>query len=119
MAKLILEWAIKTPLLHHFHPAVALHAHQLLVHDAMSTSQDLDHYTLSHFLDLFVYRDPKKAGAMRGASAMQPSAPGHDKTDRVALRKGVGVEKSEAVNNERFWNLDESEVPPEQVRLGL
>lgn len=46
---------------------------------------------------------------------MQPAAPGHDKTDRVALRKGVGVEQSEAVNNEKFWNLAESQVPPEQV----
>lgn len=46
---------------------------------------------------------------------MQPAAPGHDKTDRVALRKGVGVDKKEAVNTERFWNLDESDVPPDQV----
>lgn len=52
---------------------------------------------------------------MRGASAMQPAAPGHDKTDRVALRKGAGVDKSEAVNAERFWKMQEEEVPPEQV----
>ncbi|KAI0278455.1 CBF/Mak21 family-domain-containing protein [Russula brevipes] len=64
-------WELTT-LLHHAHPTVALLARQLLSNEALTSSPDLTLYTLSHFLDRFVYKNPKKPAA-RGTSAMQPS----------------------------------------------
>lgn len=106
----------QVPLLQHFHPSVRSHAAELLAHRKLSTTQDLEQHTLTHFLDRFVYRDPKKAGAMRGVSAMQPAAAGHDRTGRVLLRKGTGLAKDEQMNSEQFWRRDTADVPPDQVR---
>ncbi|KAK7006768.1 CCAAT-box-binding transcriptional factor [Favolaschia claudopus] len=87
-----------TPLLHHYHPAIALHARQLLSSQPLTASADLSLNTISHFLDRFVYKNPKKVkpnannanvvvGKGKGASAMQPAASGLE-GGGVKLMKG-------------------------------
>ncbi|KAG1734581.1 ribosome biogenesis protein [Suillus lakei] len=74
------------PLIHHYHPTVSLHARQLLSGQPITSSPDLSLNTLSHFLDRFVYKNPKKAKA-KGSSAMQPAASANDRIG-VKLLKG-------------------------------
>ncbi|KAG5650340.1 hypothetical protein H0H81_012561, partial [Sphagnurus paluster] len=115
-----------TPLLHHYHPAVSLHARQLLSSQPLTASADLAQNTLSHFLDRFVYKNPKKAkaqadgegegvavsGKAKGASAMQPAASGLDGSG-VKLRKGE-VEDATLMNEEGFVRMREGDVPVDQ-----
>ncbi len=106
----------QTPLLHHYHPAVSLHARQLLSSQPLTASADLSQNTLSHFLDRFVYKNPKKvkdgetAGA-KGASAMQPAASG---LEGVKLMKGEGVTAG-MVNDAAFLRKKAKDVPVDQV----
>ncbi|KAI0631606.1 CBF/Mak21 family-domain-containing protein [Trametes polyzona] len=101
------------PLLHHYHPTIALHARQLLSSSPITGSPDLSLNTLSHFLDRFVYKNPKKPKP-KGSSAMQPAAAA-DSTHGVTLIKGeapgaLGV----PVNDERFWKRRAEDVPVDQ-----
>ncbi|PPR06506.1 hypothetical protein CVT24_002634 [Panaeolus cyanescens] len=105
-----------TPLVYHYHPAVSLHARQLLSSQPLSASADLSQNTLSHFLDRFVYKNPKKvkegegAGG-KGASAMQPAA---SALEGVKLVKGE-VADGVMVNEAAFLRKKEHEVPVDQV----
>ncbi|KAF8197362.1 CBF/Mak21 family-domain-containing protein [Pholiota molesta] len=104
-----------TPLLNHYHPAVALHARQLLSSQPLTASADLSQNTLSHFLDRFVYKNPKKAKAGeavgKGASAMQPAA---SAVEGVKLAKGE-VGAAVMVNDPRFLKKKTSDVPVDQL----
>ncbi|KAE8271194.1 hypothetical protein A4X09_0g1164 [Tilletia walkeri] len=113
------------PLLTHYHPSVALHAQQLLDGTPISATADLNSSSLSHFLDRFVFRNPKlKAPSAKGASIMQPgfgtgtgsmaSGVGADDVNVVNL-KGRGVNKDEDVMNPKFWKRDRDDVPVDQV----
>ncbi|KAF8581187.1 CBF-domain-containing protein [Ramaria rubella] len=103
-------WEI-LPLLHHYHPSVALHAHQLLTHTQVTATADLGLNTLSHFLDRFVYRNPKKPRP-KGASAMQPAA--HDDgTGMVHAGKAAGT--PDMMNSERFLKKSEGDVLADEV----
>ncbi|KAF8063503.1 CBF/Mak21 family-domain-containing protein [Lyophyllum atratum] len=114
-----------TPLVHHYHPAISLHARQLLSSQPLTASADLSQNTLSHFLDRFVYKNPKKIkqgenaamtmGKAKGASAMQPAASGLDGTG-VKLLKGE-VEDGALMNEESFLRKKVEDVPVDQVRL--
>ncbi|KAI0919766.1 hypothetical protein AcV5_001742 [Taiwanofungus camphoratus] len=100
------------PLLRHYHPAVALHARQLLAGAPLTAAPDLALNTLAHFLDRFVYRNAKKPRAGgRGPSAMQPAA---GRADGVRLVRGGEVE-AEAVNEEAFWRRRAEDVPVDQL----
>ncbi|KAG6879074.1 hypothetical protein C0992_005354 [Termitomyces sp. T32_za158] len=105
-----------TPLLHHYHPAIALHARQLLTSQPLTASADLSQNTLSHFLDRFVYKNPKKAkqdvSKAKGASAMQPAASGLDGTG-VKLLKGE-VEDAALMNEAQFLQKRAEDVPVDQ-----
>ncbi|KAF9510895.1 hypothetical protein BS47DRAFT_37033 [Hydnum rufescens UP504] len=102
------------PLLHHFHPSVSLHAKQILTSVQVTATPDLGLNTLSHFLDRFVYKNPKKPKP-RGASAMQPMAAGNDEAGMVRLVRGVGEPGAGTVNEEGFWNKPVAEVPVDQL----
>ncbi|CAD6938388.1 unnamed protein product, partial [Tilletia laevis] len=113
------------PLLTHYHPSVALHARQLLEGTPISATADLNTSSLSHFLDRFVFRNPKmKAPTAKGASIMQPgfgtgtgsmtAGVGVDDVNVVNL-KGRGVAKDEDVTNPKFWKKDRDDVPVDQV----
>ncbi|KAG6831476.1 hypothetical protein H0H92_010385 [Tricholoma furcatifolium] len=117
-----------TPLLHHYHPSVSLHARQLLTAVPLTASPDLAQNTLAHFLDRFVYKNPKKSkvepgaglgavGKAKGGSAMQPSATGLDGSGTgVKLVKGeVGEKDGRRMNEGAFLGVRVEDVPVDQL----
>ena len=103
-----------TPFLQHYHPSVALFATRLLTHGEMPPKPDLSLNTLIHFLDRFVYRNPKAQSAPRGASIMQPMAGG----DSSALLVSTYSDKSrieQPVNSEAFWKQASEKVNADEV----
>ncbi|XP_076065746.1 nucleolar complex protein 1 isoform X2 [Oratosquilla oratoria] len=90
----------------HYHPSVALFANKLLTGEDVEYSGDpLQDFTLTRFLDRFVYRNPKKM------SGRNDSAGGN-----VLGRKSQYVPKGARgiqVNSDEFKNLDANKVPEE------
>ncbi|KAL0948082.1 hypothetical protein HGRIS_010705 [Hohenbuehelia grisea] len=118
-----------TPLLHHYHPAISLHAKQILSSQPVTANADLSLNTLSHFLDRFVYKNPKKIKEdangvsvgnatvkAKGSSMMQPAASGLDGTG-VKLMKGEVRESGGLVNDAKFLKQRVEDVPVDQVML--
>ncbi|KAF8634313.1 hypothetical protein AX15_000974, partial [Amanita polypyramis BW_CC] len=109
-----------TVLLRHYHPAVSLHARQLLISQPVTSNPELTENTLSHFLDRFVYKNPKKVGAgeggakTKGASAMQPAATGLDGLG-VKIMKTEVDGASMRINEAEFLGKKESDIPVDQV----
>ncbi|KXN81058.1 Ribosome biogenesis protein MAK21 [Leucoagaricus sp. SymC.cos] len=102
------------PLLYHYHPTVSLLTRQLLTAQPLTATADLSQNTLSHFLDRFVYKNPKKKASGvegKGASAMQPAG---SVVEGVKLRKGE-VPDSVQVNMPAFWKKKESQIPVDQM----
>jgi ribosome biogenesis protein MAK21 len=111
-------WEI-LPLTQHFHPSISLLSTQLLLSQPLSGSADISGNTLISFLDKFVYRNPKKNVAQKGASVMQPAAAAYD-SGRIKMQKGAKVESEMGVvNSEAFWRKKVAEVPVDQVCLPL
>ncbi|TRM66607.1 CBF/Mak21 family-domain-containing protein [Schizophyllum amplum] len=122
------------PLTHHYHPAIALHAQQLLASQPLTAHADLSQNTLTHFLDRFVYKNPKKlretddatgtasgggatlavSGKARGASAMQPAASGVDGTS-VKLMRGEVPGVAPLVTDSAFLKKREEDVAVDEV----
>lgn len=101
------------PYLTHFHPSVSVSAQNLLFKENMQGKPDLTLHTLSHFLDRFVYRNPKASSGLRGSSIMQPLAGGDGSGLLVtAGRTGKG---QEPVNSEKFWKKRSEEVSAEDA----
>ncbi|KAI0083481.1 CBF/Mak21 family-domain-containing protein [Irpex rosettiformis] len=102
------------PLLHHYHPAVSLHARQLFSAQPVTATPDLSLNTLSHFLDRFVYKNPKKPKT-KGASAMQPAATEIDGASGVKLVKGEAIGAEGPINDEKFWKRRETDIPVDEL----
>lgn len=62
------------PLMRHFHPTVSVYAEQLFAKNTSMARPDLGLHTLAHFLDRFVYKNPKQKQSTKGGSIMQPLA---------------------------------------------
>ncbi|GMK56607.1 hypothetical protein CspeluHIS016_0304470 [Cutaneotrichosporon spelunceum] len=101
------------PFTTHFHPSVALQANQLLMGEQLTGSPDISLNTLISFLDKFVYRNPKKTAAAKGASIMQPAAVS-DHTGTVIRMRGARA-GGDAVNSESFWRKKVEDVPADQL----
>ncbi|KAI8977858.1 CBF-domain-containing protein [Trametes punicea] len=101
------------PLLNHYHPTISLHARQLLSSSPITGSPDLSLNTLSHFLDRFVYKNPKKPKP-KGSSAMQPAVAANDGANGVTLVKGEVRGLGVPVNDERFWKRRIEDIPVDQ-----
>ncbi|KZV64527.1 CBF-domain-containing protein [Peniophora sp. CONT] len=99
-----------TPLLNYFHPAISLLATQLLSGQPLTSSPDLSLHTLTHFLDRFVYKNPKKTRP-KGDSAMQPAAA----PEGEGVRKLKGDLQEGPVNESGWWRRDEGKVPVDQL----
>ncbi|KAI0031095.1 CBF-domain-containing protein [Vararia minispora EC-137] len=99
-----------TPLLHHAHPTVSLLARQLLIRQPLTSSPDLSLHTLMHFLDRFVYKNPKKLKP-KGSSAMQPVSA----SEGDGVRKLKGDLQEKPVNEESWWKRSEANVPVDQL----
>ncbi|PGH12192.1 hypothetical protein AJ80_06812 [Polytolypa hystricis UAMH7299] len=100
------------PYLSHFHPSVAVNATNLLNHDPMSGKPDLTIHTITHFLDRFVYRNPKSAPSLRGSSIMQPLA-GGDASGLLVT--GKGARTTAPINSEAFWKKKTDEIAAEDA----
>lgn len=98
---------------------MSLHARQIITSSQVTATPDLALNTLSHFLDRFVYKNPKKPKP-RGASAMQPAASAQDASGSVRLIRGAnsGLDGG-TVNEEGFWKQKAKDVPVDQVRMLL
>lgn len=80
----------------------------------MAAKPDLASNTLIHFLDRFVYRNPKKtASGLRGASIMQPLAGGDTSGLLVSARSKAGMKAP--VNTEAFWKTESGKVDADEV----
>lgn len=76
------------PLLDHFHPTIKVYA-EGLVNNIFLGRPDLSLHTLSHFLDRFVYKNPKQKVALKGTSIMQPLAGTTNGVTSSTTRKGI------------------------------
>ncbi|GAA6041580.1 hypothetical protein JCM8097_004276 [Rhodosporidiobolus ruineniae] len=103
-----------TPLLHHYHPTVVSYASTLLSGQPLQAAEDLESFSLAHFLDRFVYREAKKSAASKGSSMMQSGLAGQDSAGRVVRTKGAG-KTEEAVNSDKFRRQNVNNVPADQV----
>ena len=106
-------WEV-TPLLQHYHPSVGLFASRLLAHSEMPPKPDLALNSLVHFLDRFVYRNPKANNASRGASIMQPMAGGDSSALLISAHSGKS-RTQQPVNSEAFWKQESEKVNADEV----
>ncbi|KAF7724874.1 hypothetical protein EC973_000587 [Apophysomyces ossiformis] len=102
------------PFRDHYHPSVAKYAENLFNGETIRDQPDLHHHTLMHFLDRFVYRNPKKQTTTRGQSIMQPL--GSRRDGGVLFTRGGGVDpKSVPLNSEAFWRKQVESVPVDEI----
>ena len=108
-------WDI-SPFIHHYHPSVSLFANRLLSRDSMPPKPDLGLNTLIHFLDRFVYKNPKSIEnrkGLKGMSLMQPLA-GGDKSAVLVTRNGEAGQTM-PVNSDAFWKREVGDVGADEV----
>ena len=105
----------KTPFLTHYHPSVSLFASSFLAHAPMPPKPDLSLHTLIHFLDRFVYKNPKKVtDRLHGASIMQPMG-GSDQSDLLVSAHSMASNSKQPVNTESFWRMEKDKVAADEV----
>lgn len=104
------------PFRNHYHPSVAKFANMLFNDEKIAEQSDMHNYTLIHFLDRFVYRNPKKTATTRGKSIMQP-LPGRQDGGILMTRGNTQQEHAIPVNSEAFWRKKIEDVPVDEVRL--
>lgn len=79
----------------------------------MPEKPELELHTLIHFLDRFVYRNPKKSfTGPRGSSIMQPMAGGDISGLLLAGRTKI---RRQPVNNEAFWKKENTKIDADEV----
>jgi ribosome biogenesis protein MAK21 len=104
--------------LSHYHPTVKLYAENFLNFNELSkaerrtiTKPDLGLYTLSHFLDRFVYKKAKSKANLKGSSIMQPLGGAH--TGNLLVR-ATGIENKDIPANTEDWlSKKASQIKPE------
>ncbi|KAH8905094.1 CBF-domain-containing protein [Coniochaeta sp. PMI_546] len=106
-------WEI-IPFLTHFHPSVSVFAENIFVRQKSLPKPELANHTLMHFLDKFVYRNPKATDTKRGGSIMQPVQSTGSATTIVVPGKAGSTQRS-SVNSASFWNLKQEQVAAEDV----
>ncbi|KAH6845163.1 CBF/Mak21 family-domain-containing protein, partial [Chaetomium sp. MPI-CAGE-AT-0009] len=102
------------PFLTHFHPSVSVFAENLVTRQKVLPRPDLANHTLMHFLDKFVYRNPKAEESKRGGSIMQPILASGGASHIVASSK-ANARQQPVVNSSSFWNLKLDQVSAEDV----
>ena len=113
MEKCLSNMVTQTPFLSHYHPSVSLLASNILKHQPITAKPDLSAHTLIHFLDRFVYRNPKKPSSrFRGSSIMQPLE-SNDKGNLLLSAASKHSAKA-PVNSESYWNA-KSDVEADEV----
>lgn len=91
----------------HYHPTVVVFANKLLNNEPVEyTGDPMEDFTLIHFLDRFVYKNPKKTK-------------NNNKSDKKSIFEPVkSIYKSSiknlAVNSKDYLNLDPKSIPAEE-----
>ncbi|XP_047107210.1 CCAAT/enhancer-binding protein zeta isoform X1 [Schistocerca piceifrons] len=102
------EYSVCTELRHlnsHYHPTVSLFAQKILQGEKIIYSGDpLQDFTLSRFLDRFVFKNPKK------------NSENSDTVVHKVQYTPTGV-KSLAVTSDSYLNTDESKIPVDELFL--
>lgn len=94
----------------HFHPTVSIYASSF-VEGIDQQKPDLRLYTLAHFLDRFVYKNPKQNAVTKGSSIMQPLG---GATTGSLLVKATNVKSHELPANTEDWlSMQAENVRPE------
>ncbi|KAL1868727.1 RNA-binding ribosome biosynthesis protein mak21 [Diaporthe australafricana] len=106
-------WEV-VPYFKHFHPSVSVFAANLLVRQKVLPKPELANHTLMHFLDKFVYKNPKAADSKRGGSIMQPVLAAGSSAHVVVPGKS-SVKQQPTVNSAAFWNMKQQDVAAEDV----
>ena len=102
------------PFLAHYHPTISVSAANLVRHEKLPGKPDLNLHTLIHFLDRFVYRNPKSSSShLRGSSIMQPMA-ANDTTGYLVSASVAGRQEM-PVNAESFRKQTDGNVAAEDI----
>ncbi len=104
----------QVPFFAHYHPSVCVFASNLLARQKTLPKPDLANHTLMHFLDKFVYRNPKAEESKRGGSIMQPILASGSSSHVLASSKAAARQQP-VVNSSSFWNLSPEQVSVEDV----
>ncbi|SPQ18933.1 c851615e-6678-40a1-aeb3-6c1f3d48bafe [Thermothielavioides terrestris] len=102
------------PFFSHYHPSVGVFAANLLARQRSVPKPDLASHTLMHFLDKFVYRNPKAEESKRGGSIMQPML-GSGGASQIVASSKAAARQMPVVNSASFWNLRPDQVSAEDV----
>lgn len=106
-----LLWEVSN-FINHYHPTVSIYAQSLL--DGKSQDKpDLGLYTLSHFLDRFVYRNAKNKPTTKGSSIMQPLGGAH--TGSLLVRSTNVSDNSVPVNTEDWLSKKSQDIRPDEA----
>lgn len=101
------------PFLQHFHPSVAVFANSLIAGQKPAQKPDLANHTLIHFLDKFVYRNPKASDTAKGNSLMQPLATSGQ--SHVLVSSRPTTKTAAPLNSAAFWNKKADDVAVDDV----
>ena len=106
-------WEI-THFTNHFHPSVQTYATAFVDNKAEDiTKPDLGLFTLTHFLDRFVYRNAKQKPTSRGSSIMQPLFGGSKINDSLLVRASDITSKEAPVNTKNWLDKKIDDINPE------
>ncbi|CCH45784.1 Ribosome biogenesis protein [Wickerhamomyces ciferrii] len=97
--------------LNHYHPTVQLYAESFL-NQQKQTKPDLGLFTLSHFLDRFVYRNAKQKPTTKGSSIMQPLGGAH--TGSLLVKASNKINPEVPVNTEDWLAKKVDDVRPDE-----
>ena len=94
----------------HYHPTVQLYAQNLTNAQSNVAKPDLSLHTIKHFVDRFVYRNPKVKPTTRGSSIMQP----FPNTSLILGIRG-NAEGEKTINSEEWWARHVHNIQPDEV----
>ncbi|KAL6452807.1 MAK21 Ribosome biogenesis protein MAK21 [Candida maltosa Xu316] len=95
----------------HYHPTVSIYASSF-IDGSEQAKPDLGLYTLSHFLDRFVYKNAKQKPQTKGSSIMQPLGGVH--TGSLLVKSTNLVDTDVPVNTENWLNMKIDDIKPDE-----
>lgn len=97
---------------HHYHPTISIYAESLL-EGKTQPKPDLGLFSLSHFLDRFVYKNSKEKPVTKGSSIMQPLGGAHTGS---LLVKATNIINTDIPANTENWLLKKAEdIKPDEL----
>ncbi|RCK57555.1 Ribosome biogenesis protein MAK21 [Candida viswanathii] len=95
----------------HYHPTVSIYASSF-IDGSEQAKPDLGLYTLSHFLDRFVYKNAKQKPQTKGSSIMQPLGGAH--TGSLLVKSTNLLDTDIPVNTENWLNKKVGDIKPDE-----